>query len=69
MLSNIFVMLMVMCRALTRKGNALVKLNRLGEAIEIYKKALVEHRNPDTLKRLNDVTPSHVDSDTDFCAD
>lgn len=31
-------------KALTRKGNALVKLEKLEEAVEIYHKALTEHR-------------------------
>lgn len=42
-------------RALTRRGNAYVAQNKLAEAIEAYKAALVEHRTPDTLKRLQDV--------------
>ncbi|CAN6486396.1 unnamed protein product [Victoria cruziana] len=45
-------------RALTRKGSALVKLAKCSEdyepAIETFQKALTEHRNPDTLKKLND---------------
>eukprot|EP00891_Asterochloris_glomerata_P001859 jgi/Astpho2/1859/Aster-00384 len=41
-------------KALTRKGNALVKKGDLEDAIEVYHKALTEHRNPDTLKRLNE---------------
>lgn len=44
----------LIARALTRKGNALVKLDRLEEAIAIYKKSLTEHRNADTLKRLQE---------------
>jgi stress-induced-phosphoprotein 1 len=44
----------VIARALTRKGNALVKQGRLEDAISVYQKALTEHRNPDTLKRLNE---------------
>ena len=31
-------------RALTRQGTALVKLDRLEEGVEIYQKALTEHR-------------------------
>ena len=31
-------------RALTRQGTALVKLNRLEEAVEVFQKALTEHR-------------------------
>ena len=41
-------------KAMTRKGNALVKLGRLEDAIEVYGKSLMEHRNADTLKRLNE---------------
>ena len=36
-------------KAMTRKGNALVKLDRLEDAIEVYGKSLMEHRNADTL--------------------
>ncbi|XP_066322296.1 hsp70-Hsp90 organizing protein-like [Miscanthus floridulus] len=43
-------------RALTRKGTALVKLAKTSKdfdiAIETFQKALTEHRNPDTLKKL-----------------
>lgn len=45
-------------RALTRKGTALAKLAKCSKdydvAIETFQKALTEHRNPDTLKKLND---------------
>lgn len=48
----------MVARALTRKGSALVKLARCSKdydpAIETFQKALTEHRNPDTLKKLND---------------
>ncbi|CAL0314292.1 unnamed protein product [Lupinus luteus] len=48
----------MVARALTRKGNALVKLAKSSKdydpAIETYQKALTEHRNPDTLKKLNE---------------
>ncbi|XP_042474633.1 hsp70-Hsp90 organizing protein-like [Zingiber officinale] len=44
--------------ALTRKGTALTKLAKTSKdyefAIEAFQKALTEHRNPDTLKKLND---------------
>ena len=39
---------------MTRKGNALVKLERFEEAIAVYNKSLMEDRNADTLKRLNE---------------
>ncbi|CAL9029538.1 unnamed protein product [Prunus brigantina] len=45
-------------KALTRKGTALVKMAKGSKdfepAIEMFQKALTEHRNPDTLKKLND---------------
>jgi stress-induced-phosphoprotein 1 len=48
----------MIARALTRKGTALAKLARCSKdydvAIEAFQKALTEHRNPDTLKRLNE---------------
>ncbi|XP_010455678.1 PREDICTED: hsp70-Hsp90 organizing protein 3 [Camelina sativa] len=48
----------MIARALTRKGSALVKLAKCSQdlepAIETFQKALTEHRNPDTLKKLND---------------
>ena len=37
-------------KAMTRKGNALVKLERFEEAIAVYNKSLMEDRNADTLK-------------------
>lgn len=48
----------MIARALTRKGTALAKLAKSSKdfdvAIEVFQKALTEHRNPDTLKKLND---------------
>ncbi|VFQ88735.1 unnamed protein product [Cuscuta campestris] len=48
----------MVARALTRKGNALTKMAKCSKdydlAIEMYHKALTEHRNPETLKKLND---------------
>lgn len=43
----------MIARALTRMGNCLVKMGDLEEAINIYQKALTEHRNADTLDRLH----------------
>ena len=43
----------MIARALTRKGNALRKKGDLEGAMKTYKKSLTEHRNADTLKRLN----------------
>ncbi|KAJ0937527.1 putative Heat shock chaperonin-binding, tetratricopeptide-like helical domain superfamily [Helianthus annuus] len=48
----------MVARALTRKGTALVKMAKTSKdyepVIETFQKALTEHRNPDTLKKLND---------------
>lgn len=48
----------MIAKALTRKGTALVKMAKSSKdyepAIESFQKALTEHRNPDTLKKLND---------------
>ena len=41
-------------KAYTRIGNALVKLDRLEEAVRFYNKSLTEHRNADTLARLRE---------------
>ncbi|KAK9903222.1 hypothetical protein WJX75_000014 [Coccomyxa subellipsoidea] len=44
----------IIARALTRKGNALMRQDRIEEAIQTYQKSLTEHRNADTLKRLQE---------------
>jgi stress-induced-phosphoprotein 1 len=48
----------MIARALTRKGTALMKLAKTSKdfdtAIETFQKALTEHRNSDTLNKLND---------------
>ena len=44
----------LVARAMTRKGNALVKLDKFEDAMEVYSKSLMEHRNADTLKRKRD---------------
>jgi stress-induced-phosphoprotein 1 len=41
-------------KAMTRKGNALCKLDNLEDAIEVYAKSLMEHRTADTLKRKDE---------------
>ncbi|KAL8263777.1 hypothetical protein R6Q59_021907 [Mikania micrantha] len=55
----------MVARALTRKGTALVKLAKTSKdyepAIETFQKALTEHRNPDTLKKLNDAERAKKD--------
>eukprot|EP00775_Hariotina_reticulata_P012626 gene12626-12756_t len=44
----------IIAKALARKGNALVKMGLLEDAITAYNKSLTEHRSADTLKRLNE---------------
>ncbi|KZV40986.1 hsp70-Hsp90 organizing protein 2 [Dorcoceras hygrometricum] len=55
----------MVARALTRKGTALVKMSKTSKdfdiAIETFQKALTEHRNPDTLKKLNDAEKAKKD--------
>ncbi|CUE96193.1 stress-inducible protein STI1, putative [Bodo saltans] len=43
----------VIAKLMTRKAFCLQKLRRHEEAIPLYKKALIEHRNPDTLAKLD----------------
>ena len=55
----------MIARALTRKGTALAKMAKTSKdyepAIEAYQKALTEHRNPDTLKKLNEAEKAKKD--------
>ncbi|KAH9314049.1 hypothetical protein KI387_022676, partial [Taxus chinensis] len=55
----------MVARALTRKGTAYVKMAKCAKdyepAIETFQKALTEHRNPDTLKKLNDAEKAKKD--------
>ncbi|KAE8699875.1 Hsp70-Hsp90 organizing protein 1 [Hibiscus syriacus] len=55
----------MVARALTRKGTALVKTVKCSKdyepAIETFQKALTEHRNSDTLKKLNDAEKAKKD--------
>ncbi|XP_047325573.1 hsp70-Hsp90 organizing protein 3-like [Impatiens glandulifera] len=48
----------MVARALTRKGSAMMKTAKCSKdyepVIETFQKALTEHRNPETLKKLND---------------
>lgn len=44
----------LIARAMTRKGTALVKKGDLEQAAAVFNKSLMEHRNPDTLKRLQE---------------
>ena len=65
----------LIAKAMTRKGTAQAKQGDLELAIAQFQKALTEHRNPDTLKKLNDAErdlkklreDSYIDSDK--CAD
>jgi stress-induced-phosphoprotein 1 len=43
----------VIGKLMTRKAFCLQKLSRHDEAIPLFKKALIEHRNPDTLSKLD----------------
>ena len=52
----------LVARAMTRKGNALVKQGNLEAAIEQYQKSLMEHRNADTLTRLNNAEKTLKDN-------
>lgn len=52
----------LIARAMTRIGNALVKLGKLEEAVSIYNRSLTEHRNADTLKRLNETEKAIKDA-------
>ncbi|KAM1787762.1 hypothetical protein ACFX11_038125 [Malus domestica] len=55
----------MIAKALTRKGTAYVKMAKCSKdfepAIESFQKALTEHRNPDTLKKLNDAEKAKKD--------
>ncbi|CAM8885132.1 unnamed protein product [Rhodiola kirilowii] len=55
----------MVAKALTRKGTAFVKMAKCSKdyepAIEAFQKALTEHRNPDTLKRLNEAEKAKKD--------
>ncbi|CAN0842001.1 Hsp70-Hsp90 organizing protein 2 [Linum grandiflorum] len=55
----------MVARALTRKGSALMKMAKTSKdflpAIETFQKALTEHRNPDTLKKLNEAEKAKKD--------
>ncbi|KAI3918318.1 hypothetical protein MKX01_041638 [Papaver californicum] len=55
----------MIARALTRKGTAFVKMAKTSQdyapAIGAFQKALTEHRNPDTLKKLNEAEKAKKD--------
>lgn len=53
----------LIARAMTRKGNALVKKGDLAGALTVYDKSLMEHRNADTLKRLQEVEKQLKDAE------
>jgi stress-induced-phosphoprotein 1 len=44
----------IIAKLLTRQALCLQRLQRHEEAIPVFKKALLEHRNPDTLKKLEE---------------
>lgn len=44
----------LVAKAMARKGSALVKQDKLEDAIAMFNKSLTEHRVADTLKKLND---------------
>ena len=58
--------------ALTRKGTALVKMAKCSKdyepAIEIFRKALIEHHNPDTSKELDDAIEGSKLFGRNFCS-
>jgi len=64
----------IIAKAMTRKGKALVKLERYDEAIEIFNQSLTEHRNADTLNALRETEKILKDAqdkayvDLDLCA-
>eukprot|EP00796_Vickermania_ingenoplastis_P007870 gene7870-5497_t len=49
----------IIAKLMTREAFCLQKLKRYEEAIALYKKALVEWRNPDTLKKLDACEKEH----------
>ncbi|GMI92729.1 Hop3 [Hibiscus trionum] len=55
----------MIARALTWKGTVLVKMAKCSKdyeaAVETFQKALAEHHNPDTLKKLNDAEKAKED--------
>uniref|UniRef100_A0A2P2KC06 Uncharacterized protein MANES_02G035100 n=1 Tax=Rhizophora mucronata TaxID=61149 RepID=A0A2P2KC06_RHIMU len=63
----------MIAKALTRKGTALVKMAKTSKdyepAIETFQKALTEHRNPDTLKKLNDAEKARKELEQQECFD
>ena len=63
----------LIAKALTRKGTAFVKMAKTSKdyepAIEAFNKALTEHRNPDTLKKLNDAERTKKELEQQECFD
>lgn len=63
----------MIAKALTRKGTALVKMVKSSKdfepAIEMFQKALTEHRNPETLKKLNDAEKAKKELEQQECFD
>ena len=61
--------LALLARAMTRKGTCLRQQGNLEAAIEMYQKALLEHRNADTLKRLQETEKQRKKRDDDAYVD
>ena len=59
----------LLARAMTRKGTCLRQQGNLEAAIEMYQKALLEHRNADTLKRLQETEKQRKKRDDDAYVD
>lgn len=63
----------LIAKALTRKGTTFVKMAKTSKdyepAIEAFNKALTEHRNPDTLKKLNDAERTKKELEQQECFD
>ncbi|KAF4360449.1 hypothetical protein CsatB_004108 [Cannabis sativa] len=63
----------MIAKALTRKGTAFAKMAKTSKdyepAIESFQKALTEHRNPDTLKKLNDAEKAKKELEQQECFD
>lgn len=52
---NLFADYKLIAKAMTRKGRALAKKGELVEAVDLLKKSLLEHRNPETSKLVTEL--------------